>query len=228
MSYINATVQTQFFAEMRIRRAKRAIYLEDSDVPELHRKRLDKCLNMILCHDPDVWSGGTGVLLVATKVPAVLTPSQHVAIVDRADALDNHTYDRAFRRLQDEGFGFFVRRTLEYRDRTRGNLERKDAYLSYHSIDAIERFERGFSDEFDAFSMEAGRALQLGLQRHGSGFERARSVTHHQSTPSILFRIEHGPCECPNIDFLRGLLFDRFPMLFEDEDEGDCPFACDD
>jgi len=226
MSYINATVQTQFFAEMRTRRAKRSIYLGDLDVPELHRKRLDKCLNMILCHDPDVWSDGTGVLLVATKVPSILTPSQHVAIVDRADALEHHTYDRAFRSLQDEGFGFFVRRTIEYRDRMRRNLERKDAYMSYHSFDAIDRFEREFSDEFDAFSMEAERTMRLGLQRHGTWFERARSVTRHQSTPSILFRIEHGPCECPNIDYLRGLLYDRFPGLFEAED--DSPFACDD
>lgn len=184
-----------------------------------HRKRLDRCLDMILCHDPDVWSAGTGVLLVAPQAPSECTRSWSAASLERTRAMEQHLYDREFRRLQDGGFGFFVRRTLDYRDRMREYWERTDAYLSYHSIDAIERFERGFSEEFEDFSLQASESLKLGLLRHGKRFKPSRSVTMGQSDSHILYRIEHCPCECPNASCLRGLLRDRFPELFDDYDE---------
>jgi hypothetical protein len=128
--------------------------------------------------------------------------------------MQEHLYVREFRRLQDEGFGFFARRTLEYRARMLNLWGRDDTYLSYHSIDAIERFGNSFSKEFEEFANQADYALELGRLRHGTAFIQARSVTKGQTDSQIVYKIEHGT----NIDALRCLLYDRFPDLFDDDD----------
>lgn len=218
MTFIDSTLQRRFFDAMTVRREKRDICLGDF-APEEHRKRLDKCLDIILCHDPDVWSHGTGLLLVAPKTDstAIYTQSRLTALHDRTQVMQEHLYSREFRRLQDEGFGFFARRTLEYRNRMLNLWERDDAYTSYHSIEAIERFGNSFSKEFEDFSIQTDYALELGLWRHGAVFNHSRSVTKGQTDSQIVHKIEHGTRECPNIDALRCLLYDRFPELFEDD-----------
>ena len=219
MSFIDSRIQGLIFDAMRVRREKRDICLGDF-APEEHRKSLDKCLDMILCHDPDVWSHGTGLLLVApkTKSATQCTQSQRTAWLERTHVMQEHLYAREFRRLHDEGFGFFVRRTLEYRNRMLNLWGRDDAYTSCDSIDAIQRFGNGFSKEFEDFSIQTDYALEIGLMRHGAVFSRYRSVTKGQSDSQIVYKIEHGTRECPNIDALRCLLYDRFPDLFDDYD----------
>ena len=219
MTFIDSTLQRRFFDAMTVRREKRDICLGDF-APEEHRKRLDKCLDIILCHDPDVWSHGTGLLLVAPKTDskAIYTQSRLTALHDRTQVMQEHLHSREFRRLQDEGFGFFARRTLEYRNRMLNLWERDDAYTSYHSIEAIERFGNSFSKEFEDFSIQTDYALELGLWRHGAVFNHSRSVTKGQTDSQIVQKIEHGTRECPNIDALRCLLYDRFQELFDDDD----------
>ena len=95
--------------------------------------------------------------------------------------------------------------------------ERDDAYTSYHSIEAIERFGNSFSKEFEDFSIQTDYALELGLSRHGAVFNHSRSVTKGQTDSQIVHKIEHGTRECPNIDALRCLFYDRFPELFDDD-----------
>ena len=67
MTFIKTEVQIMYFEAHYSRRQKRD--LAGCTSTEEHRLLLDKCLDIILCHDPDIWSKGTGVLLIANKTP---------------------------------------------------------------------------------------------------------------------------------------------------------------
>jgi len=65
MSFVNRDVQTAFFQVLQFRREKRVLY-----GAEVHQSLngvilFDKCLDIISCHDPKIWSRGTGNLLIA-------------------------------------------------------------------------------------------------------------------------------------------------------------------
>ena len=67
MFFINAETQNMFFEAHRSRKEKRnLLMIEASDD---HREKLDQCLEIIICHDTDIWSHCTGNLLVAPKNP---------------------------------------------------------------------------------------------------------------------------------------------------------------
>jgi len=72
MSFINSEVQCAFFEIICKRRIKRVMY----GVTLYHLEMLfDRCLNIILCHHPHIWSYGTGNLLVAPNIPEIITKS---------------------------------------------------------------------------------------------------------------------------------------------------------
>jgi hypothetical protein len=74
---------------------------------------------MIICHHSDIWEYGPGSLLLANKIPILPTESEKRASCWREEALDKHKYSHLFNLcpIEVESFGFFVRKSLEYRKR---------------------------------------------------------------------------------------------------------------
>jgi hypothetical protein len=73
MSFVNRDVQQAFFQVLQFRREKRVVY-----GAEIHQSLngvlfFDKCLDIISCHDPKIWSRGTGNLLIAPSKQKILT-----------------------------------------------------------------------------------------------------------------------------------------------------------
>jgi hypothetical protein len=112
MIFINSDVQTAFFDLLCKRRGKRTIYGAITHSPIGRRTYFDRCLIMIASHHPHIWSYGTGNLLVAPNTQT-LTKAEERAIEWRSESLKEHDSDG----IVDEGFGYFIRYTLECRHR---------------------------------------------------------------------------------------------------------------
>ena len=113
MIFINSEVQTAFLNLLGKRRGKRIMYGAITHTPIGRRAYFDRCLIMIASHHPHIWSYGTGNLLVAPPTPQTLTKGEERAIEWRSESLKEHNSDG----IVDEGFGYFIRYTLECRDR---------------------------------------------------------------------------------------------------------------
>jgi len=113
MIFINSKVQTAFFDLLRIRRGKRGEYGAITHSTIERRVLFDRCLIMIASHHPHIWSYGTGNLLIAPPAPETLTKASTRAIEWRSEAMKEHDSDG----MVDEGFGYYIRYTLECRER---------------------------------------------------------------------------------------------------------------
>ena len=113
MIFINSELQTAFFNLLCKRREKRREYGAITHSTIGKRVNFDRCLIMIASHHPHIWSYGTGNLLVAPRTPETLTKAEERAIEWRLESLKEHDSDG----IVDEGFGYYIRYTLECRER---------------------------------------------------------------------------------------------------------------
>ena len=222
MSFINFDVQQAFFHVLRARREKREMYgavIHPSFICPLF---FDRCLDIISCHHPDIWSHGTGNLLVASTTSEILrykktTKSEIRAYEWRIQAMHSHIFEYGLRSIDDEGFGYFVRRTIEYRNRMiifRYHSEQRNIFLT---DDEIERFL--YIDkvvhQIEDVVLKVIKVNKIGHNRYGLLFVKMQ-LSKGQTDYQIYDEIE----ECirkPTTVALKEFLHDIHPELFLSE-----------
>jgi len=221
MSYINFDVQSAFFKALEERREKRILYGAFVHPPFLH---FDKCLNMIVCHHPDIWSYGTGNFLVASKLK-ISTKAQSLAYEWRVQAMNQHVFYYSLKDIDDEVFGYFSRFTLEYRDRMRifrFEAEQKKTLLG---DDEIERFNyiESVVYQLEEADLAGKKAKRIGRIRYGLLFDE-RQMTKNQTNYQIYQKIEES-MRMPISSTLREFIY---PEFFVDTISISKKFVCQD
>ena len=219
MTFITTEIQLMYFGAHYSRRQKRDLVGCSSS--EEHRSLLDKCLDIILCHDPDIWSKGTGALLIANKTPErlsnLITLSQKRALRLRIEARDCHHYDRESRLLIEESFGFFVQKTIEYRDRMRNyayEMEYENGNICQYSLEIINYIEN-MSPAIENFDVQANASRCAGVRRHGLNFDITRQITKRQTDNQIIDEIsEVSVGSSYFLHILRNALVEYVPEIF--------------
>ena len=124
MTFINSEVQLAFFEIICKRRIKRVMY----GATLYHLEMLfDRCLNIILCHHPHIWSYGTGNLLVAPNTPEIITKAVERAIEWRKESLNKQHEDLS--QIIGNSFGYFIRYSIECRERIQSGSKLKQRCL---------------------------------------------------------------------------------------------------
>ena len=124
MAFINSEVQVAFFEIICKRRIKRVMY----GATLYHLEMLfDRCLNIILCHHPHIWSYGTGNLLVAPNTPEIITKAVERAIEWRKESLNKQHED--LNQIIGNSFGYFIRYSIECRARVQSGNKVKQRCL---------------------------------------------------------------------------------------------------
>jgi hypothetical protein len=189
MSFINVHFQSAFFSTIQERREKREIY----GVLTLPSSILfDRCLDIILCHDPDIWGYGTGNLLIARNTQSrvkKLLPSELRASEMRYEANREHIFEREY---GEKGFGHFARLFLEYRERMlsfRDNEDERNGVLTDNEID-IFNYSELITRQLELFSIQADYSRSAGIRRHGIKFDEYRQIRPGISDYQIYDEIE--------------------------------------
>lgn len=220
MFFINAETQNMFFEAHRSRREKRNLLpIEASDD---HREKLDKCLDIIVCHDTDIWSQGTGILLVAPKTLKITRESEKRAASMKLDAKNEHCYYKYSRSFEDESFGYFVRFSIEIRERLRNLLydsQIQEIELFPRSIEVIEYVENNILPEFEHFSVQSEFSKRRGIRAYGVDFEYNRYLTKHIAENTLISQIEEDFLLERDLlqDPLRSAILETFPDILNNE-----------
>ena len=220
MFFINAETQNMFFEAHRFRREKRNLLpIEASDD---HREKLDKCLDIIVCHDTDIWSHGTGILLVAPKTLKITRESEKRAASMKIEAKNEHFYYKYCRSFQDEPFGYFVRFSLEIRERLLNLLyetEIQQIELCPRSREVIEYVENNILSEFNDYYLQSELSKRRGIRKYGVDFEYCRYLTKHITEQTIIIQIEDDfILEGDRLqDPLRSVILEMFPDILNNE-----------
>lgn len=221
--FINRNIQSLFFEAQRLRRCRRecvgVVTSED------HCSKMDRCLNMILCHQPEIWRYGTGILLIASTTPEHLifaSESERYALSYMLFARDRHEYLRYNHANDSESFGYLVRMTFEYSTKCRHFLE--------DSVRTLRTLPDGFTgvvdyldnesmtNELETFALQVEKVMRAGVKRYGISYVNERSMTRGFTIGNILFEIENGArLDFSNVHPLRGLFDDTFPELFKND-----------
>jgi hypothetical protein len=198
MIFINSEVQTAFFNLLCKRRGKRREYGAITHIPIGKRATFDRCLIMIASHHPHIWSYGTGNLLVDPPTPETLTDASRRAIEWRTEALKEHDSDG----IVDEGFGYFIRYTLECRERLSiyKNMLDRECESSVKMLEYIDRT----APQLDDLIWNINIADRRGKARYGDNKFNEGKLTNSKSNHDII-------SECnwrPNIKVLREFMVD--------------------
>ena len=214
MTFINAEVQFAYFQVSRERRKNRELYGAVIHSPIVGCLYFDRCLDMIICHHPDIWEYGTGSLLLANKIPIVPTDAEKRASCWREEALDKHIYSHTvnLRPLEVETFGFFVRKSLEYRRRIRRFICEID--INREIWDRFEYIDY-MSPQVNEFEIKTNIVKMLGQYRHEIMFEEIQ-LTKSQTNFQIYEEIEVFAGK-PTVVELKDFLFDIHPYLFVEQ-----------
>jgi len=219
-SFINRKIQSLFFESQRLRRCRReSVGIVAS---EDHCLMLDKCLNMILCHQPEIWRYGTGILLIASTTPEKLieaSESERRALRYRLLAKDRHEYLRYNDANDTESFGYFVRMTFEYATKCRHFKEDNFRTLPVGFTGIVDYLDnQSMTNELETFAFQVENVMRAGVKRYGISFVNERSLTKGFTIGNILFEIENGArLDFSNVHPLRGLFDDTFPELFKND-----------
>jgi hypothetical protein len=215
MQFMNANVQSLFFEAHRLRRRNRDKVAVEAPVE--HRLMLDDSLDLIICHHPDIWSYGTGVLLVA-PLNEKRTKSAKRAMDMRNEARTEHSYIRYVVQYEHEHIGFFIRKTIEFRDRIRlysYNSELAGEMISFEIEEMIEYVENNILYELETFSNQSERSRIVGIKNFGIDYHR--SVTKYLQDYQILNQIQDVYQNERVFNPLRNVLLDIFPNALDNE-----------
>jgi len=218
--FINRKIQSLFFEGQRRRRCLRE--LVGVVASEDHCSNLDKCLNMILCHQPEIWRYGTGILLIASTTPEHLifsSESERYGLSYRLFARDQYEYLRYNHKNDTESFGYFVRMTFEYATKCRNFLKDSFRTLPVGFTGVIDYLDNeSMSNELETFAFQVEKVMRAGVKRYGISFVNERSLTKGFTIGNILFEIENGArLDLSNVHPLRCLFDDTFPELFKND-----------
>lgn len=217
MQFMNANVQSLFFEAHRLRRRNREKVAVEA--PLEHRLMLDDSLDIIICHHPDIWSYGTGILLVA-PLNEEQTKSAERARSMRDDACSEHSYIRYVIQYEHEHIGFFIRKTIEFRDRTRlysYNFELSGEMLPLELQEMIEYVENNIIQEIETLSLQSERSRIVGIKNFGIDFDYHRSVTKYLQDYQIINQIQDFYQSERVYNPLRNVLLDIFPNVLDNE-----------
>jgi hypothetical protein len=221
MSFVNRDVQQAFFRVLQFRREKRVSY-----GAEIHQTLngvlfFDQCLDIISCHDPKIWSRGTGNLLIAPKKERTVTLSSR-AEDWRYQASREHFYTDFYENIEEKVFGYFARRTLEYRDRMRifqYEADERDEIFSENDMEMFEYLDN-MSHQFESFSMQSDLSRRAGIRRYGLLFDNDRNASKCYTDYHIFDEIK-ASIHNPAIEALRDLLIDMYPLFFINVDDSE-------
>ena len=212
MSFINVDFQSAFFRTIQERREKREIY-GALTLPSF--LLLDRCLDIILCHDPDIWWYGTGNLLIARNIQSRVKkflPSELRASEMRYEASRAHIFEREY---GEKGFGHFARLFLEYRERMlsfRENEAERNGVLTDDEIQ-IFNYSELITHQLEVFSIQADYSRSAGIRTHGIKFDEYRQIRPGISDYQIYDEIEESGMYGSPYE-LREILGNLYPELF--------------
>lgn len=218
MSFVNRDVQQAFFQVLQFRREKRVVY-----GAEIHQSLngvlfFDKCLDIISCHDPKIWSRGTGNLLIAPPKQRIQSLSSSTAEDWRYQASREHFFIDFYESIEDKVFGYFARRTLEYIDRMRiFQYEEEDEVFSEDDIEIFEYLDN-MTHQFESLSIQSDLSRRAGIRRYGLLFDNDRNASKCYTDYHIFDEIKASMCN-PSIEALRDLLIDMYPLFFINVDD---------
>lgn len=218
MSFVNRDVQQAFFQVLQFRREKRVVY-----GAEIHQSLngvlfFDKCLDIISCHDPKIWSRGTGNLLIAPPKQRIQTLSSSTPEDWRYQASREHFFIDFYESIEDKVFGYFARRTLEYIDRMRiFQYEEEDEVFSEDDIEIFEYLDN-MTHQFESLSIQSDLSRRAGIRRYGLLFDNDRNASKCYTDYHIFDEIKASMCN-PSIEALRDLLIDMYPLFFINVDD---------
>lgn len=222
MSFVNRDVQQAFFQVVKFRREKRDIY-----GAEVHQSLtgilfFDQCLDIISCHDPKIWSHGTGNLLIAPLKQRVSTLSSSRSEDWRYQASREHFFIDFYESIEEKVFGYFARRTLEYRDRMRIFQYESEEGDEIFSEDDMETFEylENMTQQFENFSEQSDLSRRAGIRRYGLLFDNDRNASKCYTDYHIFDEIKASIYN-PAIESLRDLLIDMYPLFFTNVDDSE-------
>jgi hypothetical protein len=220
MVFINSVVQRAFLNLLCTRRGKRSKYCADTHIQIRQKANFDKCIIMIASHHPHIWSYGTGNLLVAPMIPTpeILTKAAERANEWRSESLKEHDIDG----ILDEGFGYFIRYTLECRERL--SVYKMFRKLGYEAT--LNLFEQQYGCTPDICKYIDCVAPQLydlisnikvvchrGKSRYGDDKFNQGNLTNEQSIYEIIKECNQRP----NIKVLRKFMVDIIDLEFVTE-----------
>jgi len=219
MSFVNIEVQRAFFQVLQARREKRVEYGAEVHPPFDGVLFFDQCLDMISCHDPEIWSRGTGNLLIAPLKQRISTPSSLRAEHWRHEANREHYFIDFCESIENKVFGYFARRTIEYRDRMRIFQYEADEQDEIFSEDDIEIFEYldNMTHQIENFSIQSDVSRRAGIRRYGLLFDNDRNASKGYTDYRIFDEIKASITN-PAIEALRELLIDMYPVFFTNVD----------
>jgi hypothetical protein len=232
MAFVNNDIQRAFFQTLRRRRDKRTSYGAEVHPNLAGPLFFDRCLDMISCHDPDIWSRGTGNLLVAPLKERCASSSTTRAEYWRHEASRDHYFLREFQNIDEESFGYFARRTIEYRDRMRNFKYEREERNEIFSDEDLELFDylESMTHQLEDFSLQADLSRRLGIRRFGLLFDNDRDASKNYSDFRIYDEI-HESISNPVIEALREFLIDtdQEHLIYEDnEDNEEYDYPCND
>ena len=206
MTFINVEVQRTFFEIVCTRRRKRIMYGVTPYQSIILRILFDRCLNIILCHHPHIWSYGTGNLLIAPNIPDIVTKSIERAIEWRLESLLNQEDDLQLR----NSFGYYIRYSFECRERI--SIFRNQ--LNYQHGEHLQMFKYidSISPRLNDLCVNIKVIDRIGKFRYGEYFTEGY-LTNNNSVSEILKECN----QTPNIKILREFMFDILDPEFETE-----------
>ena len=213
MTFINVDFQSAFFNIIQERREKREMYGALTHTSTIF---FDRCLDTILCHDPDIWGYGTGNLLVATTTPSRVKnfclPSELRASDMRFEANREHIFVREY---EEKGFGHFSRLFLEYRERMMSFRDIEDERNGLLTDDEIEIFNYSelITHQLEVFSIQSDSCRRAGIRRYGIQFDKYRQIRPGISDYEIYEEIEESGRN-GSTHALREFLGELYPELF--------------
>jgi len=219
MSFVNRDIQQAYFQVLKFRREKRVTYGAEVHQPLNGVLLFDQCLDIISCHDPKIWSHGTGNLLIAPRKKRIVTPSSR-AEDWRYQASREHFFIEFYESIEEKVFGYFARRTLEYIDRMRifqYEAEETDEVFSEDDIQTFEYLDN-MTDQFETFSIQSDLSRRAGIRRYGLLFDNDRNASKCYTDYHIFDEIK-ASIHNPAIEALRDLLIDMYPLFFINVDD---------
>lgn len=222
MSFVNRDVQQAFFKVLQFRREKRVVY--GAEVHETVNGLLffDRCLDIISCHDPRIWSRGTGNLLIAPLKQRIQALSSSRAEDWRYQASQEHFFIDFYESIEEKVFGHFARRTLEYIDRMRifqYEAEETDEIFSEDDIETFEYIDN-MTHQFERLSIQSDLSRRAGIRRYGLLFDNDRNASKCYTDYHIFDEIK-ASIRNPSIEALRDFLIDMYPLFFINVDDTD-------